>query len=78
MKLKYTIMDTLLYASKVHKDVDVLLLEFAMIQPSEKSLQYLRDKGTPMARTQALRHVLNAAPRNRISVAQQAIKNLSK
>lgn len=76
--MKRTIMDTLLYASAMGKDVDVLLLEFAMIEPSEKNLQYLRYIGTPMARTQALRYVLNAAPRNRISVAQQAIKNLSK
>lgn len=76
--MKYTIMDTLLYASEMNKDVDVLLLEFAMIEPSEKNLRYIADKGTPHTRVQALRHVLNAAPRNRISVAQQAIKNLSK
>lgn len=77
MKLKYTIMDTLLYASEMNKDVDVLLLEFAMIEPSEKNLRYIAHKAPPHARVQALRHVLNAAPQNRISVAQQAIKNLS-
>ena len=76
--MKYTIMDTLLYASEMGKDVDVLLLEFAMIEPSKGNLRRLAEVSTPHARVQALRHVLNAAPRNRISVAQQAIKNLSK
>ena len=76
--MKYTIMDTLLYASQVHKDVDFLLLEFAGFELSERNIKYLERVATPLARVQALRHVLNAAPRNRISVAQQAIKNLSK
>ena len=75
--MKYTIMDTLLYASKVHKDVDFLLLEFAGLELSERNIKYLERVAPPHARVQALRHVLNAAPRNRISVAQQAIKNLS-
>jgi hypothetical protein len=76
--MKYTIMDTLLYASEMDKDVDVLLLEFAGFEPSERNIKYLERVATPHARVQALRHVLNAAPCNRISVAQQAIKNLSK
>lgn len=76
--MKYTIMDTLLYASKMDKDVDVLLLEFAGFEPSERNIKYLKRVATPHARVQALRHVLNTVPCYRNSVAQQAIKNLSK
>ena len=73
-----TILDTLYYAKQSGKSVDVILLEFACVEPSDDNVKILNRKGTSLAIVNALRKVLNTKPERRRLVAAKEIINMKK
>lgn len=73
-----TILDTLYYAKQLGKSVDVILLEFACVEPSNDNIKKLNRKGTSLAIVSALRKVLNTKPERRKFVASKEIINMKK
>lgn len=57
--------------------VDICLLDFAGIKADENSLLYLRKKGTPYARTLALRKILNSKSKDKKAFALRVILNIN-
>jgi hypothetical protein len=75
-----TILETLQFACDKYPNnpnaVDICLLDFAEIKADNDSLLFLRKKGTPHARTQALRNILNSKSKDKKSFAIRAILNV--
>lgn len=73
-----TILDTLYYAKQSGKSVDVILLEFAGVEPSDDNIKILNRKGTSLTIVSALRKVLNTRPEKRRLVAEKEVINMKK